>query len=63
MDDGSEVHLFSLAVGELKHVVHFPLLSAAFADLQQSNFRFMFPILISTVALVISILGMGGNAT
>ncbi len=57
-DDGSKVHLFSFAVGKDRHAVHFPLLSAVLAELEQSRFRFVLPLIISFIALVISILSL-----
>lgn len=56
--EGSKVHLFAFAVGKDRHAVHFPLLSAVLADLEQSWFRFTVPLIISALALVISIISL-----
>lgn len=56
--DGSKVHLFAFAVGKDRHAVHFPLLSAVLADLEQSWFRFTVPLIISALAFVISIISL-----
>ena len=55
-EDGSEVHLFALKVGEDKHAINFPLLSAVVADLQQSHFRFIIPLILAFAALLVSII-------
>lgn len=54
-DDGSKVNLFALQVGSDRHVVHFPLLSGVVADLNQSYYRFSIPLVLSTIAVAISI--------
>ena len=54
-NDGSMVHLFALKTGSDKHTVHFPLLSAVLAELEQSYYRFTIPIFVSLTALIISI--------
>lgn len=56
--DGSKVHLFAFAVGKDRHAVHFPLLSAVLAELEQSWFRFTAPLVISALALVISVISL-----
>lgn len=56
-DNNSIVPLFSLKVGDDKHVINFPLLSAVLADLNSSFYRFLIPSFLSTIALVISVLG------
>ena len=53
--DGKHVHLFAHSIGKDKHAVHFPLLSAVLAEHDQSFYRFIIPLLISTLALVVSI--------
>ncbi len=55
--DGSEVHLFALRVGGDRHVIHFPLLTAVLAELEESQFRFTLPLVLSVAALLISIGG------
>ncbi|MCK4675813.1 MAG: hypothetical protein KAT61_07835 [Gammaproteobacteria bacterium] len=57
MDDGSHVHLFTMNFGKQHHVIHFPLLSSVLAEMEQSNFRFIAPIVISIIALIFSITG------
>jgi len=54
-DDGVKVHLFSMRINKDRHVIHFPLLSAVLAELEQSNFRFVAPITLSLIALAFSI--------
>lgn len=54
-DDGSMVHLFAKKSGEDWHTVHFPMLSAVLAELEQSYFRFTIPLFLSTIAMIISI--------
>ena len=54
-EGGARVHLFSMWVGTDRHVVHFPLLSAVLAGMEESNMRFWLPITLSSIALVISI--------
>lgn len=57
-DDESLVHLFALKVGEERHCVNFPLLSAVLAELEQSYYRFTVPIAISLFALLVSVGGI-----
>ena len=59
-DDGVRVPLFSTRAGSDWHVVNFPLLAAILADMEESNFRFMLPIILSSTALAISILSFAG---
>ena len=56
--DGSKVHLFSFKVGEDRHAVHFPLLSAILAEHEQAWLQFILPIGISALALIISIISL-----
>jgi hypothetical protein len=56
-DQGVETHLFSMRVGADHHVVHFPLLSAVLADLELSHHRFTLPLVLSLIALSMSIVG------
>ena len=49
-----------MAVGEDLHAVHFPMLSAVLAEVQQSWFRFTAPLVISGVALVVSVVSLVG---
>lgn len=62
-ENGSKVHLFSLKVGQARHAVNFPLLSAVLAELKQSWFRFTVPLVISGIALAISIIGITCNGS
>ena len=55
--DGSLVSLFALEVGGDRHAVNFPLLSAVLAELEQSYYRFTLPLILSALALTISIVG------
>ena len=54
-DDGSKVHLFAMKVGADSHAVHFPLLSAVVAELEEAHVRFTLPLAISCIALALSI--------
>lgn len=54
-DDGSKIPLFSMRVGGDKHVVNFPLLSAVLAELELSHFKFLMPLVLSIIALGMSI--------
>lgn len=56
--DGAKVHLFALEVGKDRHAVNFPLLSAVLAELEQSWVQFTIPLVISALALIISIIGL-----
>jgi len=62
-EDGGKVHLFAMRVGGDIHVVHYPLLSAVLAELEQSSYRFILPIIISAIALIFSICGILWNIT
>jgi len=62
-DDGSKVHLFSMNFGKEHHVIHFPLLSSVLAEMEQSNFRFIAPIVISVIALIFSMMGFVWSVT
>lgn len=57
-DNGAKVHLFTMAVGDDRHAVHFPMLSAVLAELQQSWFRFTVPLIMSGIALAISVISL-----
>ena len=56
--DGSDVNLFCLEIDGDLHVVHFPLLSAVLADEEKSFLRFSSPIVLSLVALGISLFAL-----
>lgn len=62
-ENGSKVHLFTMAVGTDTHAVNFPMLSAVLAELQQSWFRFTVPLVISAMALIISVFGLACGGT
>lgn len=53
-DNGAMVHLFAMKVGDDRRAVHFPLLSAVLAELEQSYYRFTIPLLMSVMALLVS---------
>lgn len=53
--DGSAVDLFSIEIDGDRHVVHFPLLSAALAEEEQSFLRFSTPIVLSLFAILLSV--------
>ncbi|MDP2559740.1 hypothetical protein [Psychrobium sp. 1_MG-2023] len=56
--DGARVSLFLIRLGGDRHVIHFPLLSAALAEEEQSFVRFTIPIVLSIAALCLSILAL-----
>lgn len=56
--DGSSVYLFSKKVGDDYNAINFTMLEGVLADLQQSHFRFWLPMIFSTIAIIISILGL-----
>jgi len=62
-DDGAKVELFAFKVGSDKHAVNFPLLSAVLAELHQSWFRFMAPLVLSAAAFIFSILSLACNGS
>ncbi len=62
-DNGALVPLFSLVAGHQRHVIHFPLLSAVVAELEQSYYRFTLPLFLSCFALMISVVGFIGVNT
>lgn len=62
-DDGSKVHLFSMKTGSDTHTVNFPLLAAVLAEHEQSYYRFLIPLGISTIALVLSLGSFFANGT
>lgn len=53
--DGSQVYLFSLKVGDDKHAVNFPMLSAILSEFHEKWVRFTIPLFISALALLISL--------
>jgi hypothetical protein len=54
-DQGAQTHLFSMRVGGDHHVIHFPLLSAVLADLELAHHRFTLPLMLSLIALSMSV--------
>jgi hypothetical protein len=57
-NDGTIVPLFALKIADDRHVVNFPLLSAIVAELDQSFSRFSLTLLLSSVAILISIISI-----
>lgn len=62
-DNGTKAHLFAPVVGKDRNAVNFPMLSAVLAELHQSWFRFTVPLVISGIALVLSVVSLvcGGS--
>ena len=60
-DDGSKVYLFTMKLGNDKHAVNFPLLSAVVAELEQSFLRFTLPLFLSIAAIAISIVALAAQ--
>lgn len=54
--NGNRTSLFVFSLKTDRHAVHFPLLSAILADMEQSWFRFAFPTMLAGFALIISVL-------
>ncbi|WP_028693798.1 hypothetical protein [Pseudomonas cremoricolorata] len=54
-DNAPRVAFFSLAVGEDRHCVNFPLLASVLAGLQEESNKFRLATWLSTLAIVISI--------
>jgi hypothetical protein len=52
--DGSRVYFFSLALGDDKHCINFPLLGAVLAGLRQDRYRNLIAVSFSIASLVIS---------
>jgi hypothetical protein len=58
-EDNSKVLLFSPVIGKDRNAVHFPLLSAVLAELEESQLRlFTMPVILSILALIISLLSI-----
>ena len=57
-DDGTSVYFFTKNVSDDCNVINFTMLAGVLADLQQSHFRFWLPMIFSTMAITISILGL-----
>ena len=56
--DGTKVHFFALAVGNDRHVIHFPLLASVLAELKSQQRKHLFATWISIVAIGISIISV-----
>ncbi|MES2414806.1 MAG: hypothetical protein V4614_13450 [Pseudomonadota bacterium] len=56
--DGSLVPLFYLQVGDKRHVIHFPYLLGILAGLEEDSRKHWLPITLSSIALVVSVLGL-----
>ncbi len=48
-------HLFVIKIGEDRNAINFPLLSAIAAELNESHKRFTIPIVLSIVAVIVSV--------
>jgi hypothetical protein len=53
--DGLKVHFFTLAAGEDRHCVQFPLLAAVIAKLREERNRDLFTRWLSVVAIAVSV--------
>lgn len=53
--DRSSVSFFTRVAGNDRNAVHFPLLSAVLAEQTEAKNRFVIPIIISVISLVISV--------
>lgn len=56
--DGSSVSFFVMAVGQDNKCVNFPLLASVLAGLEEDHNKFHWSILLSSVAIVISLLAL-----
>lgn len=54
-EDNSIVPLFYLELGKDSHVINFQLLSSIVAELEQDRARYLLPVVISLMALAVSI--------
>lgn len=54
-DDASKIVFFSLGVGSDRHCVNFPLLASVLAGMQEENSKFQWATVLSSIAVVISI--------
>lgn len=61
-DDGSHVHLFSLAVGNDHHCINFPYLSAVLAEYRLEDKRKIWALCISIVSLIVALASVITNA-
>ena len=64
-DDGTLVHLFALSVGNDKHCINFPYLSALLADYRSEHRKVFWPLAISVASSLIAVaalfFNLGGN--
>jgi hypothetical protein len=58
-DDGSSVHLFSLAVGKDVKCVNFPMLASVLASLRSEYTKFIVPIIVSTISVIVALVSAG----
>ncbi|MDK2763254.1 MAG: hypothetical protein KYX63_04565 [Alteromonas macleodii] len=54
-ENGSNVHLFAMKVGSDINAIHFPLLASVIAELDDSFRRFTIPLVISSLAFLVSL--------
>lgn len=54
--DNTYVRLFAQKIGSDMHLINFPLLSAILAEHESSFYKFLIPIVLSTMALTVSLL-------
>jgi hypothetical protein len=54
--DGSNVHLFSIKVGDDTHAVNFPLLGSVLASMREEQSKFAWATTLSIIAITISVL-------
>ena len=57
-DDGSKVHLFARKIGRDSNAVNFPLLAAVLAEHEQSYYRYLLPIILSLIAIFLSVISL-----
>jgi hypothetical protein len=57
-EDGSNVHLFALKVGQDIHAINFPYLSAILSEMKDKNFKYWISIFLSLSAVIISIISL-----
>ncbi|AEE23945.1 hypothetical protein Glaag_3009 [Glaciecola sp. 4H-3-7+YE-5] len=60
-ENGSSVHLFALRVGSDINSIHFPLLASVIAELDDSFRRFTIPLVISSLAFLVSLGSLVSN--
>jgi hypothetical protein len=60
-DDGSLVHLFALSVGDDRHCINFPYLSALLADYRSEHRKVFWPLAISVASSLIAVAALFFN--